>query len=260
MALKVDSPWYDDAQNILAKLQVESKSGLSDAEAEKRKRIYGPNEIPPPPPTSMWELILEQFKDTLVLILLAAAVISLVLAIFEQDAKERTTAFVEPFVILTILICNATVGVIQENNAEKAIESLKESEAKLASVVRHGTIQEIKSEDIVPGDIVIVAVGDKIPADARIIEINSSTLSVNESGLTGESEAADKHVDKITKPGAVNQDKHNMLFSGTLIVRGKAKAVVTSTGSGTEIGAIAKDLEKKKEAKTPLQEQLDNFG
>lgn len=193
------------------------------------------------------------------MILLGAAVVSFILACFE-DGDHQLSAFVEPAVILLILIANAIVGVVQESNAEAAIEALKESEARYAVVTRGGQTFKIDAPELVPGDIVTVAVGDKVPADCRLVKLSSAMLSVEEAMLTGESVAANKHTDTVTVPDAVNQDKRNMLFSGTLVVRGKADAVVVSTGRKTEMGDIATDLQESEAGKTPLQRKLDEFG
>ncbi len=135
---------------------------------------------------------------------------------------------------------------------------MKESEARDANVVRDGKVVTIHASELVPGDVISVAVGDKVPADARIISLSSASLLLDESMLTGEAEAAEKHDGVINKANAVNQDKRNILFSGTLVVRGKASAVVVTTGGNTEMGAIASDLGGNDD-KTPLQQKLDEL-
>merc|ERR1711931_139304 len=190
-----------------------------------------------------------------------AACISFVLAWFEEG-EETVTAFVEPLVILLILIANAVVGVWQERNAEDAIEALKEYEPELGKVYRadRKSVQMIKAREIVPGDIVEVSVGDKVPADIRLVTIKSTTLRIDQSILTGESVSVIKHTDAVPDPRAVNQDKKNMLFSGTNIASGKARGIVIGTGTNTAIGKIRDEMAQSEEIKTPLQQKLDEFG
>uniref|UniRef100_A0A1B8XWR1 Calcium-transporting ATPase n=1 Tax=Xenopus tropicalis TaxID=8364 RepID=A0A1B8XWR1_XENTR len=218
-------------------------------------------ELPAEEGKSIWELVAEQFEDLLVRILLLAACISFVLAWFEEG-EETVTAFVEPFVILLILIANAVVGVWQERNAEDAIEALKEYEPEMGKVYRSDrkSVQRIKAREIVPGDIVEVAVGDKVPADIRLISIKSTTLRIDQSILTGESVSVIKHTEAVPDPRAVNQDKKNMLFSGTNVGAGKAIGVVIATGPNTEIGKIRDEMAATEQEKTPLQQKLDEFG
>merc|ERR1719284_1135038 len=195
------------------------------------------------------------------IVIYLTAVISFVLAFFEDD-DESITAFVEPFVILLILIANACVGVWQERNAEDAIEALKEYEPEMGKVVRSDKdgVQKLRAKDIVPGDIVEVSVGDKIPADVRIIEILSTTLRIDQSILTGESVSVIKHNEPVPDPRAVNQDKKNLIFSGTNVAAGKARGVVIGTGLNTAIGRIRTEMTETEEIKTPLQQKLDEFG
>jgi len=292
----MSAPWSLDTKRVLTHYGVKDiKTGLTSEQVIANRERYGKNEIPPPEGTSLLLLILKQFEDKLVLILLGAAIISFVLALFEKG-EDQATAFVEPAVILVILILNATVGVVQETNAEKAIEKLKESEAVDAVVIRDGhPPQKVPAASLVPGDIIIVADGDKVPADARILQISSAALQIEESALTGESDAVNKTSSVVEGDVTLNQDKRNMLFSGTLVVRGKCIAIVTSTGTMTELGKIATGLGGKKaaaaakkiadkaagetadtdkeeekadeddddddeEERTPLQKKLDEFG
>lgn len=202
---------------------------------------------------------MEQFQDQLVLILLGAAIVSFVLAIFEE--QDSSTAFVEPIVILIILIANATVGVLQESSAEKAIDALKEYSPDEAKVIRdNGLLRKLRSELLVPGDIIDLAVGDKIPADARILSISTSVFRVDQALLTGESVSVEKQVDPIHDPNAVRQDQTNMLFSGTTCVIGKGRAIVVKTGVSTAIGDIHTSISSQISEKTPLKRKLDDFG
>ncbi|KAL8176858.1 UNVERIFIED_CONTAM: Sarcoplasmic/endoplasmic reticulum calcium ATPase 1 [Gekko kuhli] len=243
------------AEECLAYFGVSEHTGLSPEQVKRHLDKYGYNG------KTIWELVVEQFEDLLVRILLLAACISFVLAWFEEG-EETVTAFVEPFVILLILIANAIVGVWQERNAENAIEALKEYEPEMGKVYRSDrkAVQRIKAREMVPGDIAEVAVGDKVPADIRIISIKSTTLRVDQSILTGESVSVIKHTDPVPDPRAVNQDKKNMLFSGTNIGAGKAVGIVIATGVGTEIGKIRDEMAATEQEKTPLQQKLDEFG
>ncbi|XDV44824.1 hypothetical protein PO909_013060 [Leuciscus waleckii] len=245
----------------LAYFAVNETTGLTPDQVKKNLDKFGYNELPAEEGKSIWELIVEQFEDLLVRILLLAACISFVLAWFEEG-EETVTAFVEPFVILLILIANAIVGVWQERNAESAIEALKEYEPEIGKVYRTDkkSVQRIKAREIVPGDIVEVSVGDKVPADIRLTSIRSTTIRVDQSILTGESVSVIKHTDVVPDLRAVNQDKKNMLFSGTNIAAGKAIGVAIATGVATEIGKIRDQMAATEQEKTPLQQKLDEFG
>ncbi|XP_017339511.1 ATPase sarcoplasmic/endoplasmic reticulum Ca2+ transporting 1, like isoform X2 [Ictalurus punctatus] len=246
---------------VIAFFGVSETTGLTVDQVKRNFTKYGPNELPAEEGKSLWELVIEQFEDLLVRILLLAACISFVLAWFEEG-EETVTAFVEPFVILLILIANAVVGVWQERNAESAIEALKEYEPEMGKVYRadRKSVQRIKAREIVPGDIVEVSVGDKVPADIRLTAIRSTTLRVDQSILTGESVSVIKHTDPVPDTRAVNQDKKNMLFSGTNIAAGKAIGVCIATGVSTEIGKIRDQMVATEQEKTPLQQKLDEFG
>jgi P-type Ca2+ transporter type 2A len=249
------------SKEVLDFFDVDEEKGLSLKEVDANLLKYGPNELPAEEGKALWTLILEQFDDLLVKILLIAAMISFLLALFEED-KDSTTAFVEPFVILLILIVNAVVGVWQERNAESAIEALKEYEPETAKVIRQNQrgVQRIRARELVPGDIVEVAVGDKVPADMRILRIFSTTLRSDQSILTGESVSVVKHTDIIPDKRAVNQDKKNILFSGTNVAAGKCRAIVVATALSTEIGKIRNQIMESETEKTPLTQKLDEFG
>lgn len=259
----IEHPWSLSARSVLDHYGFKDTSrGLTAEQVVDQREKHGRNELPTSEGTSLFMLILKQFEDKLVIILLCAAVVSFFLALLEEG-EDRMTAFVEPAVILIILICNATVGVVQETNAENAIERLKESEASNALVIRQGVQTPVEAIDLVPGDLIVVTDGDKVPADARIVDITSTALMVEETALTGESDAVSKSTDIVKVPSALNQDKKNMIFAGSLLVRGRCLAVVTTTGASTELGVIASGLvtnENDEEEKTPLQRKLDDFG
>ncbi|KAM8879950.1 sarcoplasmic/endoplasmic reticulum calcium ATPase 2 isoform 2-T2 [Spinachia spinachia] len=257
----MDNAHTKTVEEVLGFFNVNESTGLSCEQLKKTRERWGPNELPAEEGKSLWELVLEQFEDLLVRILLLAACISFTLAWFEEG-EGTITAFVEPFVILLILIANAIVGVWQERNAENAIEALKEYEPEMGKVYRQDkkSVQRVKARDIVPGDIVEVAVGDKVPADIRLTSICSTTLRVDQSILTGESVSVLKHTDPVPDPRAVNQDKKNMLFSGTNIAAGRAIGVVVATAVQTEIGKIRDEMAATEPERTPLQQKLDQFG
>ncbi|KAI1827969.1 putative calcium P-type ATPase [Xylaria intraflava] len=255
----MENAFAQPIQAVLNHFQADSKTGLTDRQVLDLRIKHGKNAIPEEPPTPLWELILEQFKDQLVIILLASAAVSFVLALFEEEGGW--SAFVDPFVILTILILNAVVGVSQESSAEKAIAALQEYSANVANVVRNGHVFRVKAEELVPGDIVSVSVGDRIPADCRLISIESNSFAVDQAILTGESESVGKSPANVVRDEkAVLQDQTNMLFSGTTVVTGRAKAIVVLTGSNTAIGDIHESITAQISEPTPLKQKLNNFG
>ncbi|KAK6231502.1 hypothetical protein SCA6_001575 [Theobroma cacao] len=256
--------WAKDIQECEKRYQVNKKLGLSSAEVENRRKIYGYNELEKHEGQSIWSLILEQFNDTLVRILLVAAVVSFVLAWFdgEEGGEMEITAFVEPLVIFLILIVNAFVGVWQENNAEKALEALKEIQSEQATVIRDGVkIPNLPAKELVPGDIIELKVGDKVPADMRVLELVSSTLRVEQGSLTGESEAVNK-TNKLVSEDADIQGKRSMVFAGTTVVNGNCFCLVTQIGMETEIGKVHAQIHvaAQSEEDTPLKKKLNEFG
>jgi Ca2+-transporting ATPase len=223
-----------------------TEKGLTSDQAESRLAEYGYNELQDESKKSPWLLLLEQFKNLLIIILLVAVALSAILG-------EVTDAIV----IFIIVVFAAGLGFIQEYRAEKAIQALKKMAAPLASVLRDGKEQEIPSRELVPGDVVVIRTGDKIPADARII--SDMNLRTEEAALTGESLPVDKSMEPVEE-GAVLGDRLNMLFMGTVAVYGRCTAIVTSTGANTEFGKIAGLLKDVVEEKTPLQVNLDKMG
>ncbi|KAF2200031.1 calcium ATPase [Delitschia confertaspora ATCC 74209] len=254
----MDNAYNKTTGEALKHFQVTEQNGLSEQQVSAQRQKYGKNALPEDPPTPIWELILEQFKDQLVIILLGSAAVSFALALFEEG--DDWTAYVDPLVILTILILNAVVGVSQESSAEKAIAALQEYSANEAKVIRGGELKRIKAENLVPGDIISVAVGDRIPADCRLLSIHSNSFGVDQSILTGESESVRKDLAAISDSGAVKQDMINMLFSGTTVVTGHATALVVLTGPSTAIGDIHESITAQISQPTPLKEKLNDFG
>ncbi|GAA5891555.1 hypothetical protein JCM5296_004256 [Sporobolomyces johnsonii] len=244
---------------LFQEFHVDPAQGLSQKQVELHQQRYGKNVLPDEPSPPLWRLILDQFQDQLVLILLASAAISLVLAYLEEG-DDKATAYVEPVVILTILILNAWVGVVQETNAEKAIEALMEYSPDEAKVIRDGRTVKVHAFELVPGDIISVAVGDKIPADSRVFSISSASFTIDQALLTGESHSVSKTTAVVEDADAVKQDMVNMLFSGTTVVNGKALAIVTATGTQTAIGDIHTSITAQISEKTPLKQKVDDFG
>ncbi|KIN03983.1 hypothetical protein OIDMADRAFT_159005 [Oidiodendron maius Zn] len=254
----MENAFNKSTAEVLKFFQVSETQGLTEAQVKAARDKYGRNAIAEDPPTPLWELILEQFKDQLVIILLGSAAVSFVLAMFEEGGGW--SAFVDPAVILTILILNAVVGVSQESSAEKAIAALQEYSANEAKAFRDGHVNRVRAEDLVPGDIITVAVGDRIPADCRVLAIQSNSFAVDQAILTGESESVGKDTVTVKDLKAVKQDQINTLFSGTTVVTGHATAIVVLTGSSTAIGDIHESITAQISEPTPLKQKLNDFG
>ncbi|KAG6433471.1 hypothetical protein SASPL_105085 [Salvia splendens] len=256
--------WSKDVRECEEKFQVRKEHGLSGDDVEKRRQIYGLNELEKHDGPSIMRLILDQFNDTLVRILLVAAVVSFVLAWYDGDegGEMEITAFVEPLVIFLILIVNAIVGVWQENNAEKALEALKEIQSEHATVIREGKrVASLPAKELVPGDIVELRVGDKVPADMRVLSLISSTLRIEQGSLTGESEAASKTTKAVSEDVDI-QGKKCMVFAGTTVVNGNCICLVTQIGMNTEIGKVHSQIHEASQSEddTPLKKKLNEFG
>jgi P-type Ca2+ transporter type 2C len=248
--------------------------GMTSVEAEHRLRtLYGPNVLDQPKPKSIWALIAEQFSDRLVQILLAVAVLSAVFSLAQVLSTPDTVtvtpellahAFVEPAVILAILVLNAAVGVWQTRSASDSLAALEKLQAGTCTGLRDGRDVTLPSSVLVPGDIIEVRTGDKIPADSRLLSIASSVLSIDEGSLTGESTTVQKlpGTEGQSHPGRPVQDQRGMLYAGTMVTRGSGRAVVTQTGMTTEFGKIQKGVlaAKAEQPKTPLGIKLDEFG
>ena len=239
---------------VLSVMQVDEKSGLTLAEVQRRKERYGENKLREKKKKTVLRRFLEQFKDPMILILIAAAAVSFTVVCTEQNWGE----LFEPILILVIVVLNAVMGVYQEGKAEKALDALKNMSAPHAVAIRDGREKIIDASELVPGDIIRLEAGDFVPADARLL--HSAALKSEESALTGESVPSEKDYLADVGEKAPIGDRRNMVYSGCTVAYGTAKAVVTATGMNTEMGKIANLLENEEDVKTPLQEKLTQLG
>ncbi|KAB2030307.1 hypothetical protein ES319_D05G222500v1 [Gossypium barbadense] len=254
----MEDAYARSVSEVLDFFGVDSSKGLTDFQVSQHARLYGKNVLPEEERTPFWKLVFKQFDDLLVKILIAAALVSFLLALI--NGETGLIAFLEPSVILMILAANAAVGVITETNAEKALEELRAYQADIATVLRNGCFSILPATELVPGDIVEVSVGCKIPADMRMIEMLSGQLRVDQAILTGESSSVEKDLESTIATNAVYQDKTNILFSGTVVVAGRARAVVIGVGANTAMGSIRDSMLRTDDEATPLKKKLDEFG
>ncbi len=247
--------YCEDLSAVLAETK-SSEEGLSSKDAEVRLQTNNKNKLAEAKKDSILKRFIKQLMDPMILILLAAAAISGVLAVVEGES------FADVIIILAVVIINAVLGVYQENKAEKAIEALQEMSAATSKVLRDGKIMSVPSEDLVVGDIVLLEAGDAVPADGRLIE--NASLKVEEAALTGESVPVTKFIDIINLEDSSKDvplgDRKNMVYMGSTIVYGRGKAVITATGMDTEMGKIADALAKAEEGQTPLQLKLSQLS
>ena len=247
--------FYDKSkEEALDALSSDPKTGLSSEKVSELKSKFGENRLKEKKKKTTLQRFLDQFKDVMILILIAAAVVSFVIVCVEGNWGE----LFEPALILLIVILNAVMGVYQEGKAEKALDALKNMSAPHARVIRNGAEKLIDASDLVPGDIIKLEAGDFIPADARLL--HSVSLKSEESALTGESVPSEKDADAVVKEGAGIGDRSNMVFSGCSVTYGTALAVVCATGMDTEMGKIANLLDSEGETQTPLQQKLAQLG
>ena len=246
--------------DVVKDLATDARKGLTEEEAQARRARYGENKLQEQKKKSMFVRFLEQFKDVMIIILLIAACVSFGVICYEVfgTGEGEAIEFVEPALIIFIVVLNAVMGVIQESKAEKALEALKNMSAPHARVLRDGKEKFIQASELVPGDIIHLEAGDFVPADARLL--TSSNLKSEESALTGESVPAEKDARAEVKGNASVGDRTNMVFSGCSLTYGSATAVVTGTGMNTEMGKIAGLLAGEKEVRTPLQDKLAQLG
>ena len=247
--------YCEEAQSVLAKVG-SAQDGLTQQEAEKRLAANGKNKLAEGKKDSLLKRFVDQLMDPMIIILLAAAAISGVLAIVEGES------FTDVIIILAVVIVNAVLGVYQESKAEKAIEALQEMSAATSRVLRGGKIVTVHSEDLVVGDVVLLEAGDAVPADGRLIE--NASLKMEEAALTGESVPVTKFIDLInlkeTEKDIPLGDRKNMVYMGSTVVYGRGKAVITATGMDTEMGKIADALANAEEGQTPLQIKLSQLS
>lgn len=245
--MAADKPWYQlSSQDVLHKLNTSRHLGLRDKDIIERRRKYGLNIIERKKKINPAMIFINQFKSFLIALLFAAAIISALIG-----------HTLDSIIIFAIVIMNAVIGFLQEFRAEKAVEALRKLSAPKARVIRHGKEINIPASELVPGDIIVLEQGDKVPADARLIE--AINLKVDESALTGESISVSKHTEAISKKVVVAERK-NIVFMNTIVTNGRALAVVINTGENTEVGKIAKLIEEAKTKETPLQKKLTNVA
>ena len=248
------APHNEDLENLMTRLGTDPGRGLDAKQAGKLLEQYGENRLKSKKKKTILGRFLDQFRDVMILILLAAAGISFGVAVVEGKPGE----FFEPILILVIVVLNAAMGVMQESRAEKALEALQNMAAPRARVRRDGREESVDAAELVPGDIILLEAGDFVPADARLIQ--SASLKSEESALTGESVPAEKDSGAAVEENAPIGDRRNMVYSGCSITYGTGTAVVVATGMSTEMGKIADLLTGEEELRTPLQEKLARLG
>ena len=239
-------------------LEMDLQKGLTAVQVNERRERFGTNELREAPGRSFWRMLLDQFNQFLVLILIVAAIISAIIGWTEFNQTGDTTEFIDAIAIMTIVILNAILGVVQEGRAEEALAALKKMASPNARVLRDGYTQTVPSRELVPGDIVILETGNYVPADVRLVE--SVNLRIEEASLTGESVSVGKDAHDALKAEAVLGDRHNMAFMSTLITYGRGQGLVIGTAMDTEIGKIAEMIQSYEEEPTPLQVKLDQLG
>ena len=243
-------------QQVLQKLGVDEK-GLTTAQAQERLQKYGPNKLKEGEKPSLLQRFLTQLKDPMLIILMIAAAVSALTGMLSGHSE-----WAEVIIIIAVVLLNAILGVVQESKAEAAIEALQTMTAATCKVIRDGKQVVIHSDELVPGDIVVLEAGDAVPADGRIIE--NASLKIEEAALTGESVPVNKLIDALNLVGDSQDiplgDRKNMCYMGSTVVYGRGKAVITETGMNTEMGKIAGALAQAKDEETPLQKKLDSLG
>lgn len=245
------------AEEVLEEQSTSAASGLTAAEAQSRLASVGPNKLDEEEKTPMWKRFFEQMGDPMVIMLLVAAAISVITGFIQGEPEWADAA-----IILSVVILNSVLGVIQEAKSEQALEALQEMSAAQSKVIRDGKMVHMASSELVPGDVVLLEAGDSVPADCRVIE--SASMKIEEAALTGESVPVEKHADVISLAEGTDDvplgDRKNMCYMGSTVVYGRGRAVVVGTGMNTEMGKIASALTSAKKELTPLQMKLNELS
>ncbi|MBR5523966.1 MAG: calcium-translocating P-type ATPase, PMCA-type [Clostridia bacterium] len=251
--------WHSNPiESVLKELEVDPAVGLSNSVVATRLKEYGDNRLQEKKPLTFFQRFIRQMKDAMVIILLIAAAISLVICFYDTFFHNRPADWIEPIVIVAIVMLNAILGVVQENKAEAALAALKTLSAPNARVRRNGALTTLPAYELVPGDVVELEAGDLVPADCRLLE--SYSLRSNESALTGESIPTEKSAQALFEDITPLADRTNMLYASCGITAGRAVAVVVATGMRSEMGHIASLLDNEKEGETPLQQKMTGLG
>ena len=240
-------------EEVVRELKTNIRGGLNEEEVVFRRSKYGKNKLEDKPKESLLVKFLKQFNDFMIIILIIASIVSAAVSYFQGEND-----YIDSIIIIAIVILNAIMGVVQEAKAEKSIEALKEMTPPRAKVIREGITKEINAEELVPGDIIILEAGNYVPADCRLLE--SHNLKIEESSLTGETEAVLKNADMIAKKDVALGDMKNMAFMASIVVNGTGKAVVTDIGMNTNVGKIAGMIIEDETPETPIQKKLGQVG
>ena len=240
-------------EEVLQKLKTDKRGGLAKQEVENRQKEYGKNKLKEKPKETIFMRFIKQFNDFMIIILIIASIISAGVSYMQGEND-----YIDSIIIIAIVVLNAIMGVIQETKAEKSIEAMQKMTPRKSKVIREGKTEEINAEDLVPGDIVILEAGSYVPADSRIIEAHN--LKIEESSLTGETEAVTKDAEMICKKDVPLGDRLNMAYMSTIIVNGHGTAIVTDIGMNTKVGQIANMIIENEAPETPIQKKLGQVG
>lgn len=253
----MEKEYLASAEDVLAAQSSNAETGLSAAEAASRLASVGPNKLDEEEKTPMWKRFFEQMADPMVIMLLVAAAISVITGFIQGEPE-----WADAVIILSVVILNSVLGVVQEAKSEQALEALQEMSAAQSKVMRDGKLVHMPSSELVPGDIVLLEAGDSVPADCRVLE--SASMKIEEAALTGESVPVEKHADQIALAADTDDvplgDRKNMCYMGSTVVYGRGRAVVVGTGMKTEMGKIATALTQAKKELTPLQMKLNELS